>query len=85
MIKHLELVRSEQHISRGKTYQLNVYRVVETGEHRVHISNPAMGVEVLATADGDTVADGAATGIDIDELLIQVAKGDIDANAWGKY
>jgi hypothetical protein len=84
-MKYLELVKSETHSARRKTFELNVYRVVGSGQLRVHISNADVGRTVLATAESEVVSDAAAMGTDIVEILIRAAKDDIDANTWGIY
>jgi hypothetical protein len=82
---HMEPVRKDEHQVRGSTYVLDVYKVIETGEHRVYISKEERGLEMLATASADVVSDGDAVGVDVVEILIQAARDEIDRNERGNY
>jgi hypothetical protein len=85
MFVHMEPVRTERHLARGNTYEFAVYRVIETGEHRVFISKNSEGLEMLAAASGEVVSDGKSTGTDVVEILLQAARDEVDSNEWGKY
>jgi hypothetical protein len=70
MFTHMELIKTELHSAAlGSAYELEVYRVFETGEHRVFISRNGDGLDMLTT-------DGQRT--DVVEILIQSAKDEID-------
>jgi hypothetical protein len=76
MFTHMESIRNALHVAHGNTYQLDTYRVTETGEHRVYISKHGEGLDVLSTGGKST---------DVEEILIQAAKDQIDRNEEENY
>ncbi|MGH8196225.1 MAG: hypothetical protein ACREQ8_17785 [Woeseiaceae bacterium] len=72
-------------MTHGNRYELQVYRVLETGEHRVYISKCGEGLEMLAFASAEVITDGKAFGADVLEILLQTARDEIDRNEWQKY
>jgi len=85
MFTHMELVHKEWHQACENAYELEIYKMIETGEYRIFISKNGEGLEMLASANGQTVSDGKATGTDVVEILIQAARDEIDTNEWGRY
>jgi hypothetical protein len=75
MFTHMgKLVRKGLHSARSDTYELEVYPVIETGEHRVSIAKNGEGLDTLSME---------GTSTDVVEILIQAAKDEIDRNEGG--
>jgi hypothetical protein len=86
MFTHMELAKTVTHRARDNDYELSVYRVLETGEHRIFISKGGIGFDALFTATQDDIQDArTGSGLDIVEGLIAAAIDDIDRNEFGVY
>jgi len=85
MFTHMEFVRAETHSVDSAVFSLDVYRVRETGQHRVFIARDGDGLGVLATASSETVFDGKQMGDDVVAVLLSTARDEIEANEGGVF
>jgi hypothetical protein len=86
MFTHMVPVKKLQHSARGTQYELLVYQVAETGEHRIFVSKGGFGVGDVFTASQTAVADAMSTQrTDLVDGPIKTAIDDIDRNDFGKY
>jgi hypothetical protein len=86
MFTHMVQVKRHTHQVRSTKYELFVYRVVETGEHRIYVVKDGFGVGDIFTASEDVVFDAKkSNGWDVVGELIAIAKGDIDRDEFGLY
>jgi len=81
----MQPVGKDQHIAHGKTYELLVCQVSETGEYRIYVNTGGFGTGPIYTASMDTVDAGKATGTDIVAELIATAKDDISRNEFKDF
>ena len=86
MFIHMVFIRKETHKARGKDYELFVYQVRETGEYRVYVAEGGLGLGDIYVVARD-VADDAKRekGVDLVMELLQIARDDIDRNAFDQF
>jgi hypothetical protein len=85
---HMEPVKRRAHLARGSTHEICVYRVIETGEHRVYVAKDGFSIgRVVATAEEDVVRAAAKTtaSTDIVQALLDAVIDDIDSNEFDEY
>lgn len=83
---HMDLVKKDEHFARGAVYEVIVFRVRETGEHRIFVAKDGFGRGAVFTARDVDISDARSTIIgDLVSSLIETAKCDIDLNEFGDY
>jgi len=83
---HMVPIKKETYSVHGNKYELLIYQVVETGEYRIYVAKNGFGVGDVFTASQEIVSDAKkASGRDLVEGLISIAKSDIDRNEFGFY
>ena len=86
MFTRMVPVKKETHIARDVLYELLVFQVQETQEYRIYIVKDGFGVGDIFTASQEVVQDAAtATGVNVVQSLIDIAKDDIDRNQFDRY
>jgi hypothetical protein len=79
-------IRQEPFFVNGSSYELSLYRIIQTGELRLFVSKGGNGVGRSFSASSDVVSDAKSqSGIDIGENLFSQAKDDISRNEFGEY
>jgi hypothetical protein len=86
MFASMNHVKTEHYSARNTEYELRVYLVHETKEHRIYISTSGDSVGDMFTASDDVIKDAKLfSNVDIVEKLITIAKQDIEKNEFGQY
>jgi hypothetical protein len=86
MFTRMVQVKREMHKTRDTNYEVLVYRIQETGEHRIYVAKGGFGVGDLFTASQEVVSDAKVTnGQNVVDELIAAAKDDISRNEFGLY
>ncbi len=87
MFTHKRLVRQDSHIVRGTEFELLVFQIEETREYEINISKCGMKIGDYLSVSQELIDDSKsdnAPDFSIERLL-EIAKGEIDQNQFGKY
>ena len=86
MFTSMNHIKTENYSARNTEYELNVYLVNETGEHKIYISKSGNSAGDIFSASGEVIKDAKLIdGLDIVEKLITIAKQDIETNEFEQY
>ena len=86
MFTHMVPIKTVIHNARNTDYELLVYKVTETNEHRIYIAKGGFGVGDIFTASNEVIEDiNSLSGEDVVAGLINIAIDDIDRNEFGCY
>jgi hypothetical protein len=84
----MELARDPvQHRVHGSSYEIRVYRVLETGRHHVYVAKNGFGTgRVVVGAEEDVIHDvHRDSRTDVVQLMIAQVIDDINRNDFGDY
>jgi hypothetical protein len=83
---HMDLVKKDEHFARGSKYEVLVFCVRETGDHRIYVAKDGFGRGPVMTARDVDISDARSTTMgDLVGSLIETAKDDIDRDEFGDY
>lgn len=86
MFTNMTHIRKELFSANKLEYELDLYRVNESGELRLFVSKGGEGIGHSFTASSDVVMDAKShPGTDIAETLFSQAKDDITRNEFSEY
>jgi NAD(P)H-flavin reductase len=86
MFTHMRFEKMDVHSAHGNKYELQVYLVEEISEYRIYISKENDRVGDVFSAKYEVVKDARNTNsLNNIDVLIEVAKNDINRNEFGIY
>ena len=86
MFIHMVHIKNVAYTVRSAEYEISVYKVQETGEHRAYIAKDRFGVGDIFSVPEDVIQDAKQlSGTDLVEELIRIAKDDIERNPYQLY